>query len=119
MLARELVTKLATEAETLGFGSVWRGEGVTARPRFEPLVTLATVAGVTDTVTVGTAVYLPHLRHPVHVGHQTTTLNLLSGGRLALGIGIGGDSPPDRAERAHLDVTMGPRGKGSTRRWTS
>jgi alkanesulfonate monooxygenase SsuD/methylene tetrahydromethanopterin reductase-like flavin-dependent oxidoreductase (luciferase family) len=83
------VVGLAATAESLGFESVWVGDSVLAKPRPEPMVTLAAVATATEDVTLGTAVYLPTLRHPVNVAHQATTLDLLSGGRAALGMGVG------------------------------
>lgn len=83
------VVGLARRAEALGFSGVWVGDSVLAKPRLDPLSTLAAVASATDAVTLGTAVYLPTLRHPVHVAHETATVDQLSGGRLRLGIGVG------------------------------
>jgi len=109
-LIREVVG-LAENAEALGFDSVWVGDSVLAKPRLEPLSTLAGVGVATDVVELGTAVYLPNLRHPVHVAHQTATVDQLSGGRLRLGIGVGGaHQPPVREEHATLDVQFGKRG---------
>ena len=101
------VIDLARRAEALGFDSVWVGDSVLAKPRLEPLTTLAGVARETDTVDLGTAVYLPTLRSPVHVAHATATVDQLSGGRLALGVGIGSDV---EAEYAALDLDFGTRG---------
>lgn len=83
------VLGLAERAEAAGFDSVWVGDSVLAKPRHEPLSTLAAVAGVTDSVGLGTAVYLPPLRDPVNVAHLTATVDQLSGGRLHLGVGTG------------------------------
>lgn len=101
---------LAQRAETLGFQSVWVGDSVLAKPRLQPLATLAGVASVTDAVDLGTAVYLPPLRHPVHVAHLTSTVDLLSGGRLALGIGVGIGADVE-AEYRNLGVDFASRGK--------
>ena len=80
-----------------------------AKPRLEPLSTLAAVAGATESITLGTGVYLPQLRHPVHVAHQTATIDLVSGGRLAIGVGVGvGDGV--KAEHDQLDVPCARRG---------
>jgi alkanesulfonate monooxygenase SsuD/methylene tetrahydromethanopterin reductase-like flavin-dependent oxidoreductase (luciferase family) len=91
------VIGLARRAEALGFDGVWAGDSVLAKPRLEPLSTLAAVAGATESVTLGTAVYLLQLRNPVHVAHQTATVDQVSGGRLALGVGVGvgGGSRPN------------------------
>ena len=83
------VVGLAERAESAGFDSVWVGDSVLAKPRHEPLTTLAALATATESVSLGTAAYLPPLRHPVHVAHQTATVDQLSGGRLVLGIGTG------------------------------
>lgn len=83
------VVTLAKRAEALGFDSVWVGDSVLAKPRHEPLTTLAALATATDAVLLGTAVYLPPLRDPVNVAHLTATVDQLSGGRLRLGVGTG------------------------------
>lgn len=101
---------LAQRAETIGFQSVWVGDSVLAKPRLEPLATLAGVASVTDAVDLGTAVYLPPLRDPIHVAHHTATVDQLSGGRLALGIGVGIGADVE-AEYANLDLEFSTRGK--------
>lgn len=105
------VVGLGTAAETLGFDSVWVGDSVLARPRLEPLTTLAAVGAVTDAVELGTAVYLPALRHPVNVAHLTSTLDLLTGGRLRLGVGAGSSHEHERAEYANLGVPVADRGR--------
>ena len=56
------ILDLAEHAESLGFDSVWVGDSVLARPRFEALTTLAAVAARTRRVQLGTAVLLPMLR---------------------------------------------------------
>jgi alkanesulfonate monooxygenase SsuD/methylene tetrahydromethanopterin reductase-like flavin-dependent oxidoreductase (luciferase family) len=104
------VVGLAAEAESLGLSSVWVGDSVLAKPRPEPMVTLAAVATATEDVTLGTAVYLPTLRHPVNVAHQATTLDLLSGGRVALGMGVG-RGPAVEREYGNLDRPYDRRGR--------
>lgn len=103
------VVGLARRAESLGYDGLWVGDSVLAKPRFEPLVTLGAVAAATDSVELGTAVYLPALRHPVHVAHMTATLDQLSGGRLSLGVGVG-VRPPEREEMRQLGVDYERRG---------
>lgn len=103
------VIGLAARAEALGFDSVWVGDSVTAKPRHEPLVTLAGVATVTDGVDLGTAIYLPALRHPIHLAHQTATLDQLSGGRFVFGVGVG-MGPDGEREHDQLNVPFDRRG---------
>lgn len=104
------IVGLAERAESLGFGSVWVGDSVVAKPRLEPLSTLAGIATATDAVQLGTAVYLPNLRHPVNVAHATATVDQLSGGRLALGVGVG-SGPAVEAEHHQLDVPFTGKGR--------
>jgi alkanesulfonate monooxygenase SsuD/methylene tetrahydromethanopterin reductase-like flavin-dependent oxidoreductase (luciferase family) len=103
------IVALAQRAESLGYDSAWVGDSVLAKPRFEPLVTLAAVAAATNSIEIGTAVYLPVLRHPVHVAHMTATLDQLSGGRLSLGVGVG-VRPPEREEMRQLGIDDEQRG---------
>lgn len=91
---------LAIEAERLGFDSVWGNDHVSTQayvraefadpPRFyDPYLYLAYVAGHTTTLGLGTAVTVMSFRNPVVVAKQAATLDLLSGGRFQLGLGIG------------------------------
>jgi len=91
---------LAVRAEEEGFDSVWVGDSILARPRFEALTTLAAIAMLTKHVELGTAVYLTTLRHPVPLAHTAGNLDLLSGGRFLFGIGIGPGAPAVRMEYA-------------------
>jgi len=55
----------------------------------EPLTLLAALAGVTRTIKLGTMVLVLPLRNPVYFAKEWATLDLLSGGRTILGIGVG------------------------------
>jgi alkanesulfonate monooxygenase SsuD/methylene tetrahydromethanopterin reductase-like flavin-dependent oxidoreductase (luciferase family) len=88
------IYELGDRAEALGFHSVWVGDSLTARPRLEPLNTLAAVGSRTRRIRLGTAVYLAALRHPVLVAHSVATLDWLSGGRVDLGIGYSRPNDP-------------------------
>ncbi len=56
---------MARAADEAGYDAVWVGDSVVAKPRLEPLTTLAYLAGTTRRVRLGTATLLPALRHPV------------------------------------------------------
>jgi len=84
---------LAERAEEFGFGSVWCGDSVLARPRLEALSTLAAIAGRTRNVKLGTAVFLPALRNPVVLANEVANLDIVSGGRVILGSGIASKTP--------------------------
>lgn len=101
---------MAERAEALGFDSVWVGDSLTARPRFEPLTVLAAVAARTRRVSVGTAVLLPALRNPVLLAHAVATTDRIAEGRLILGVGLGNSSAPSQAEFAAAGVPFEHRG---------
>lgn len=103
------VLGLAHRAEALGFDSLWVGDSVLAKPRHEPMTILSAVAEATDSVMLGTAVHLPTLRHPVHTAHQGATLDQISGGRFAFGVGVGIGDGVER-EYDQLDVSYDRRG---------
>jgi alkanesulfonate monooxygenase SsuD/methylene tetrahydromethanopterin reductase-like flavin-dependent oxidoreductase (luciferase family) len=84
---------LAETAEGHGFDSVWCGDSVLARPRLEALSTLAAIAGRTQRVKLGTAVFLPALRNPVILANEVANLDIISNGRVILGVGIASKSP--------------------------
>ena len=87
---------MARRIEDVGFDSIWVGDHVSFYiPILESLTTLAFVAGVTERVRLGTAVYLVPLRHPTTTAKVASTLDVLSNGRLTLGVGVGGEFPPE------------------------
>src|SRR4029077_5645481 len=98
------VINAARRAEEAGFDSVWAGDSLLARPRGEPLTLLAAVAGATTRVTLGTAVLLPLLRHPLSLAHALATLDRIAAGRVIVGVGPGAALPGTHAELAALGV---------------
>jgi probable F420-dependent oxidoreductase len=55
----------------------------------EPLTTLSVLAGMTSQIRLGTNILVAALRRPVVLAKTTSTLDVLSGGRLDLGVGVG------------------------------
>jgi probable F420-dependent oxidoreductase len=86
----------AQRAESLGFDSLWVGDHIAFHvPIPDSLAMLAFAAGVTERITLGTSVFLLPLRHPTLIAKTTATVDRLSGGRLVLGVGVGGEFPPE------------------------
>jgi len=84
--------------DRLGYDSLWTGDHLSfAIPILDPLIQLAQAAAVSSRLTFGTGVYLLPLRHPGPVAKQVATLDLLSGGRLIFGVGVGGEFDSDYA----------------------
>ena len=84
---REVVA-FGDEAERLGYDSLWVTDSLLT-PRLEALTALAALATATERVTLGTGALLPALRPPVTAAQTIASVDLLSGGRLVLGVGAG------------------------------
>ena len=95
------LVELAERAEELGMDSVWTGDSFVARPRLEPMVTLAAIASKTSRVKLGTACLTFPWKNPLLLAQQWATLDLLSGGRTNLGAGTGLGSPLVPIEREY------------------
>ena len=103
---------LAETAEKAGLDSVWVGDSLVAKPRLEPLAVLGALAARTNRVRLGTAVLLPALRHPVLLAQTLATVDLISGGRLVIGAGVGGAfNEGQRREWAAAGVPAKGRGR--------
>jgi len=91
----ELIRKFVVRAETLGYDSLWVQEQmITDTAILEPVALLTYVAGLTSRVRLGTAVLLTVVRNPVELAKTLATIDQLSGGRLVVGVGIGGPTTP-------------------------
>ena len=88
----ELVQRL----EAVGYDSVWTGDHMSFHnPIHESMTLLATYAPITKRIKLGVGVYLLALRSPAVAAKQAATLDVLSGGRLVFGVGVGGENPKE------------------------
>jgi probable F420-dependent oxidoreductase len=95
----EAVARVAARAEGLGYHSVWTfqrllvGVGQELDPVYrsvlDPLLTLTYAAAYTSRIRLGVAVVNLPFVSPTHLAKQAGTLDVLSGGRLDLGLGTG------------------------------
>jgi alkanesulfonate monooxygenase SsuD/methylene tetrahydromethanopterin reductase-like flavin-dependent oxidoreductase (luciferase family) len=88
-------------AEELGLDSVWTTDHLVASaPMLDSSVVLATAAAVTERITIGYGVMLLALRPPAWAAKQISTLQHVSGNRVALGVGTGNPAHGDIGWRA-------------------
>lgn len=95
------IVRIAEEADELGYDSLWVAERlmVPEPPNqswskrdptaFEPLVTLSHVAARTSNIGLGTSIVILPVRNPMLLARTAASVDVLSGGRLELGVGVG------------------------------
>src|SRR6267378_143956 len=95
-------------AEACGFDSCFFGEHHQDHDGFlpSPLIVATAVAARTQRLRVGTSVILLPLHHPVHVAEDAVTLDLVSKGRLIVGVGIGYQPADFRAFAVPMEHRM-------------
>lgn len=81
----------AEQAEELGFDHIWLGDSVTVldKARGDCLTTMAALAARTNKIRIGAVPMLPALRNPVLLAHALATLDVISKGRIVLGVSVG------------------------------
>ncbi|OKH77879.1 luciferase [Mycobacterium sp. SWH-M3] len=116
-----VVARLAVAAEEAGWDGLFVWDHLCWRPPVrsvaDPWVTLAAVAALTQTIRIGPMVTPLARRRPAKVARETAALDILSGGRLVLGAGVGsdafgaeysrfGEETDDRVRAAMLDESL-------------
>ncbi|HET9915674.1 MAG TPA: LLM class flavin-dependent oxidoreductase [Candidatus Binatia bacterium] len=81
----------AAQAEELGFDHIWLGDSVTVldKARGDCLTTTAALAARTSRICLGIVPMLPALRNPVLLAHALATIDVISKGRIILGVSVG------------------------------
>jgi alkanesulfonate monooxygenase SsuD/methylene tetrahydromethanopterin reductase-like flavin-dependent oxidoreductase (luciferase family) len=91
-----IMAGLAADAEARGWDGFFVWDHVNYRPPTEavadPWVTLSAIASATERIRTGPLVTPLSRRRPQKLARETATLDLLSGGRLTFGIGLGSDN---------------------------
>ena len=101
--------ELCEEAEHLGCHSIWLSEHHLFDDGYlpQPLTFAAAVAARTRRARIGTAIVIAPLHHPVELAEQSVVVDVLSGGRLDLGIGAGYRVPEFELYGAELEGRYG------------
>lgn len=112
----EPMLQQAKLAESLGFDTLWVHEHHSQAMTYpSPLMTLAVLAPHTQRVTLGTNMVLLPLYHPLRVAEEAAMVDVMSGGRLILGVSAGyapdeyqafGISRSDRGKRMRQGLTL-------------
>jgi len=100
---------LGVMAEQRGFDSVWVGDSLFSKPRFEPLSLLSALSQRTSAVKLGTACLVTSTRNPLYLALEWATLDHLSGGRSILGACMGNPELGVRREFAALGLNYADR----------
>jgi alkanesulfonate monooxygenase SsuD/methylene tetrahydromethanopterin reductase-like flavin-dependent oxidoreductase (luciferase family) len=105
----QMLLDLSEVVETRGFDSVWVGDSLFSKPRYEPITLLAAISQRTSHVKLGTACLVSSTRNPLYLALEWATLDRVSGGRTILGAGAGNPEEGVRREFEALGLDFARR----------
>lgn len=133
LASQAAIVQVAKESEALGYDSVWvhdhltwtgeihrthissgSEEALESNPDpdfYEAMITLAYLAAVVPSVRIGVACAVVPCKNPLQLAKQVATLDVLCGGRLDFGVGIGSPATIKSREYEVLGVDRRLRGK--------
>jgi alkanesulfonate monooxygenase SsuD/methylene tetrahydromethanopterin reductase-like flavin-dependent oxidoreductase (luciferase family) len=106
----QMLLDLSEAVEQHGFDSVWVGDSLFSKPRYEPITLLAAISQRTSRVKLGTACLVSSTRNPLYLALEWATLDRISGGRTILGTGAGNPEEGVRREFEALGLDYRRRG---------
>ena len=87
----DLIRHYCTRAEDLGYHGLWTQEQILGSTAvLDPLSLLTYATALTSRVELGVSVLVLPLHNPVQLAKQVSSMDQMSGGRLVLGVGLGG-----------------------------
>lgn len=95
---------LSERVEELGFASVWVGDSLFSKPRYEAMTLLAAISQRTSRVKLGTACLVTSTRNPLYTALEWATLDAIAGGRMILGPCMG--NPEEGVKREFLALGL-------------
>src|SRR5438067_6680916 len=106
----QMLLDLSSTVEEAGFDSVWVGDSLFSKPRYEPIALLSAISQRTSRVRLGTACMVTSTRNPLYLALEWATLDMISGGRTILGAGMGNPEEGVRREFKALGLDYVNRG---------
>jgi alkanesulfonate monooxygenase SsuD/methylene tetrahydromethanopterin reductase-like flavin-dependent oxidoreductase (luciferase family) len=95
---------LSTLVEANGFDSVWVGDSLFSKPRWEAISLLSAISQRTEQVKLGTSCLVTSTRNPLYLALEWATLDTISNGRTILGACMGNPEEGVRREFAALGL---------------
>jgi alkanesulfonate monooxygenase SsuD/methylene tetrahydromethanopterin reductase-like flavin-dependent oxidoreductase (luciferase family) len=100
---------ISQQVEEYGFESVWVGDSLFSKPRYDPMILLAAISQRTKRARLGTACVVSATRNPLYLALEYATLDHVSGGRTIVGPCMGNPEEGVKREYAALGLDFSKR----------